>query len=196
MKFLIACVLLVGAVLSGCAPVATEPDPRNNGIDHYTVVLAPNLATNTLDILSGPQGWESAGKQNGWVGFYPDTYGSILFMMDEKPSKSACTDDPETSAGWVITKLYLTKNGKPQTQKGNNFGTNQTGWIARAFPQMNSTNGEVLNVDKSKGQISFVLTDENNDRSARTAYYQISATRCSDGYTLTSDPGIGNGGRR
>jgi hypothetical protein len=156
----------------------------------------PNLATNTLDIITPAQGWESAGKNNGWVGFYPDTHGAITFAMNELPARNTCTDDPETSAAWVITKFYLTKNGKPQTQKGNNFGTNQTGWIENAFRQMNPANGEVLNVTKDDGKTSFVLEDLNNDRSARTAYYQISATRCSDGFTLVTDPGIGNGGRR
>lgn len=195
MKYLIACLLLASTWLVGCAPMPNGTETNGPEFQPYTVVLEPNLTTNTLDVITPAQGWESAGKQNGWVGFYPETYGAILFTMNELPIKNACTSDSTTTAQWVITKFELTKNGNPQTQKGNNYGTNQTGWIANAFPQMNPANGEALNVSKAEGRISFLLEDLNNDTSQRTAYYQITATRCSDGYSLKTDPGLGNGGR-
>lgn len=190
MKFLITLVAVSCTLLSGCAPMGRA----GQTFVPYGVILQPNIAANKLDIVSPAQGWESAGKQNGWVGFYPGTHGAITFTLNELPSKGACTDNPDTSATWVITKIYLTKNGNPQTQKGNNFGTSQTGWIENAFGQMDPTNGEVLNVAKSNAGTSFVLEDLNNDNSQRTAYYQITAARCSDGFELTTDPGIGNGG--
>lgn len=196
MKFLISCVLFLAILLSGCRTAPADLDMSTTDFESYTVVLVPNLQTNQLDVISDAQGSDKDDKQKGWVGFARGKYGSINFALNELPAKSACTNNPATSADFVITKLELTKNGDPQIQKGKDFGTNQNGWIEKAFPQMNSANGVVIDVEKSKGSTSFVLENKNNDRSQRTAYYQITATRCSDDLSLVTDPGIGNGGRR
>lgn len=196
MKFLISCVLFLAILLSGCRTAPADLDMSTTDFESYTVVLVPNLQTNQLDVMTDPQGWDKDDKQKGWVGFARGKYGSVNFVLNELPSKSVCTDTPSTSADFVITKLELTKNGNPQTQKGKNFGTNQTGWIENAFSQMNPADGVVIDVDKSKGSTSYVLENKNNDRSQRKAYYQITVTRCSDDLSLMTDPGIGNGGRR
>ncbi len=192
MKVLTSCLLVL--LLLGCTTTSAQVGVLSADPERFTVVLNPNLDENRLDILSPPQGWDKVDKKNGWVGFDLNESGTVTFIMNELPSKSVCTDDPETSAGWVITKFELTKNGKKETQKGHNFGTQQKGWIERAFPQMNPDDGSVLNADKSKASISFVLDNLNNDDKQRTSYYQVTATRCSDGLSLMTDPGIGNRG--
>ena len=186
-------VMTIAVLCAACAAPIMEPDTFNCACENYGVVLKPNLATNTLDVETWPQGWEKAGKQKGWVGFSPGKSGTITFNLNADPEKPVCTNDPNTSAKWVISKIELSNNGHPQSQKGNNFGTSQTGWIANAFPQMNSANGEII--DSGIGSIAVVVKDLNNHNGNQTAYYQITAKRCSDGHPLMTDPGIGNGGR-
>lgn len=194
MKVLTTCLLL--SFLLGCTATSAQVDETDPDFESYSVELQANLAENRLDILTPAAGWGKAGKKNGWVGFARGKFGTVTFSMKEESAHTTCTIDPDTSADWVLTKIELTKNGHPPTQKGHDFGTRQKGWIERAFPQMDPSDGSVLDVDKSKASISFVLDDLNNDRNPRYPYYQITATRCSDGLSLMTDPGLGNGGRK
>lgn len=184
----------IAIIMVGCC--GTPDSPYRN----YTVTLKPS--DKALEITSDPQGWEANktwraddGKQTlknkkGYVGFERNTYGSILLALEQFPSGSTCTDDPGT---WVITRIALSKNGNRNTQKGNNFGSNQSGWLTNAFPQADE-NGIVLDVDKSAGVASFLMHNSNNDEGKQWAYYEVTATRCSDGATATTDPAIQNGG--
>jgi len=188
--------LLVMSILllcAACARLPTEINILSSNFENYPVILRPNLATQKLDIVSPPQGDQKQGKKNGWVGFARGKNGTILFTLDALPSKPVCTADVTTSAEWVISKIELTQNGNPQEEKGNNFGTSQSGWIVGAFPQMNPGNGKIE--DASIDSIAIAVWDLNNNNGAMTAYYQITARRCSDGYELKTDPAIRNGGR-
>lgn len=189
--------ILIGAagLISGCAP-ATSLNLLSTDFESYTVVVVPNVAENRLDIITPPQGLDATGKNNGWVGFGRGKYGTILFTLNELPSRPACNADPALSAEWVLTLVQLTKNGNPVTQKGNNFGTSQQGWIEDAFPQMDSQDGVAFAATKDSGRTRFTLENLNNNNGRRDAYYQLKATRCSDNLELTTDPGVGNGGRR
>lgn len=179
-------VLLMASLvlISGC----TSINVLNNQFESYVVLMEES--SGTLDILSGPQGWESsaADKEPGYVGFAPDRYGIIVLSLNE--SFSSCA----TGADWVITKIELSKNGNPGTQKGINFGSNQKGWLTTAFPQAND-DGIVLDVSKDTGTTSFVVGNQNNNRGRQWAYYQVTATKCADGSEIMTDPGWQNGGR-
>jgi hypothetical protein len=203
--------LAVASMVAGCPSInLLAPDYEN-----YTVVLEPNESppgTWTLEVLTGPQGWNanSGGpvsecednspgnkgdpvKQPGYVGFAPEKFGSVTLSLNQRPQNNKCTDDLTTSADWVITKIALSKNGNKCTQKGKNFGSNQRGWLTSAFPQADD-DGIVLNVPKSEGVVSFTVGNRNNHRGRQWAYYQVTATRCSDGETAVTDPGWQNGG--
>jgi hypothetical protein len=188
-------VMIIALLCAACASPPREINILSSNFENYTVILRPNPKAQSpvLEIVSPAQGFESDGKKNGWVGFSRGKNGTILFTLDALPSKPLCTDDPANSAEWVISKVELTKNGNPQTEKGNIFGTPETGWIESAFPQMNSSNGVIE--DPAIGSIAVVVQNLNNNNGAMTAYYQITARRCSDGYELKTDPGLRNGGR-
>jgi hypothetical protein len=186
--------ILTMIVVVACTACATTTiNLLSTDFESYTVILTPNLGTNVLDIVTGPQGSDSVGKQNGWVGFALDKNGTITFTMNALPSKSVCTGVADTTAEWVISKIELTKTGIPATQKGINFGTAQNGWIETAFPQMDESNGNVDAV--GIGTISVVVQNLNNNIGMQNSYYRITAERCSNGDELMADPGVGNGGR-
>jgi hypothetical protein len=171
-------------LISGCASI----NVLNDQFESYVVLMEED--SGTLEILSEPQGWEAnvPGKEPGYVGFAPNKHGIIVLSLNE--SFSTCA----TGADWVITKIELSKNGNPATQKGNNFGSNQKGWLTTAFPQAND-NGVVRDVSKDNGSTSFVVGNQNNNRGRQMAYYQVTATKCADGEEVTTDPGWNNGGR-
>jgi len=192
---LIILTMIVVVTCTACAPYTTKSiNLLSSDFESYTVILEPDLVDDVLDIKTGAQGFDSAGKEKGWVGFAVGKNGIITFTLNALPTRSVCTDVADTTAEWVISKIELTKTGNPVTQKGNNFDTSQTGWIDNEFPQMDSTNGRIN--DKGIGTISVNVQNLNNNRGRQNAYYRITAKRCADGKELVADPGIGNGGRR
>lgn len=185
----------VAGLLTGCASTQSL-NLLGNDFKAFTVVVVPNVAENRLDIITPPQGLDSSGKQNGWVGFERGSYGTILFTLNELPSRPRCHTDPALSAEWVLTLVQLTKTGNPTTQKGSNFGSKQEGWIENAIPQMDPADGIAYEKTKNNGLTSFMLANLNNNSGRKDGYYQIKAKRCTDGFELATDPGWGNGGRR
>ena len=189
--------LFVMTIALLCAACTSPPEQLNllsQDFENYQVILIPSLAEKRLDVYSEAQGWEKDGKNKGWVGFAPGKSGTITFTLNALPLKPVCTADEATTAEWVISKVELTKNGNPQTQKGHNFGSEQRGWIERAFPQMDPETGKIEG--GGIGTIAVVVQDLNNDRGKQTGYYQVTARRCSDDLELVTDPGFSNGGRR
>ncbi|HET6564590.1 MAG TPA: hypothetical protein VFG52_04185 [Xanthomonadales bacterium] len=162
--------------------------------EEYTVNLV--VDSGKLEIDSPPQGDDTENKKNGWVGFARGKYGTITFALPGYREKPNCTDDPETSAEWVITEVVLSKFGNKNDQKGRNFGEKQTGWITHSFPTL-SEDGYLVNEGISTARASAVLIDVNNNSGREMAFYQIEVRRCDGtGTPLRSDPGVGNGGRR
>ena len=198
-RYLLAPVALaVASLMAGCPSI----NLLDTDYQSYTVVLAPTEPTPgnwVLDVLSEPQGWEAGSgdpvKKRGYVGFAPHKFGSITLALNQAPLNSKCDSDPAKSADWVITGIELSKNGNRDTQKGMNFGTNQSGWLTSAFPQADD-DGIVLNVPKSEGVVSFTVGNRNNNNGRQWAYYKVTASRCSDGQTAVTDPGWQNGGNR
>jgi len=185
----------LAAVLGGCAGI----DMLDPNFHKFQVVITENGGV--LEIISDAQGWEAGDgnpvKKKGYVGFRPKSFGAVELKFDLKPSDpDRCTGDPSTSAEWVITRIALSKSGDKTTQKGSHFDTNQSGWLTKAFPQTDKTakNGYVLNVNKDEGVTSFVVLNRNNNSGSQWAYYEVTATRCSDGATATTDPAWKNGG--
>ena len=187
-------VMTVTIFCAACAGPRMEIDLLSSDFENYQVVLEPDVELKLLKVITPAQGWEKDGKNAGWVGFARGKNGTITFTLNALPVKPVCTADAANSAEWVISKVELSKNGNPQSQKGSNFGTNQKGWIEDAFPQMNPDNGVIKG--GGTGTIAVVVQDLNNHRGGQTGYYQVTAKRCSDGLELVTDPGFGNGGRR
>lgn len=190
--------LAVASMIAGCQTIdLLDPDYRG-----YEVVFAPKQNDSgdwILDVLSKPQGWEAGSgnpeKKNGYVGFEPHTSGSITLRLQQEPLPSKCDTDTDESADWVITGIALSMSGNRNTQKGMNFGDNQSGWLTKAFCPVDD-NGIVLSVPKEEGVVSFLVKNFNNNNGRQWAYYQVTATRCSDGETAVTDPGWQNGGNR
>lgn len=196
-KFLLAPVALALTLMTaGCVSI----NILDTDYQGFTVVLEPDEPTPgtwVLEVLSEPQGWEAGlgepVKKRGYVGFEPRKFGSVTLVLNQLPFKTKCTGNAATSADWVITQIALSKNGNKNTQKGNNFGSNQGGWLSSAFPQADD-DGIVLDVPRSEGVVSFTVGNRNNNNGRQWAYYQVTATRCSDGVTAVTDPGWQNGG--
>lgn len=182
-QFTVVLLMASLVLISGCESI----NVLNNNFVSYVVQMEED--SGTLKILSEPQGWEAdvPGKKPGYVGFAPKSYGIIVLSLTEIFPTCA------TGADWVITKIELSKNGNPTTQKGNNFGSNQQGWLTRAFPQADDK-GVVVDVSKNEGRTSFTVGNKNNNNGRQWAYYQVTATKCSDGSKIMTDPGWQNGG--
>lgn len=180
-----------GALAMGCLALVVSGCSGINILDKdyesYSVVMEES--SGTLVILSNPQGWEADGKNKGYVGFEPGKIGHIVLSLAE--ANQTC----EAGANWVITKIELSKNGNPSTQKGLNFGGNQKGWLKKAFPQADE-NGVLFDVKKGNGEASKIVENRNNNNGRQWAYYQVTATNCSNGQVVMTDPGVQNGGRR
>jgi len=187
--------LMALLLLTACSPTPgriqnDEAFSENN--KDFPVEL--DVIDGELVVTSPPQGDDSTGKQNGWVGFPQGSHGLIRFKLKGEEGKIGCTNDPKTSAEWVMTQVVLSKFGDKETQKGEKFGTRQTGWIARAFPTI-SESGYLVNESISTAQTSAVLINLNNNNGQQMAFYEIEVQRCDgSGEPLRTDPGIGNRG--
>lgn len=188
---------VVVLMLAACSPGpirVQNNEASSRSFEEYTVDL--EVINNKLEVTSDPQGTEADGKQKGWVGFAKGNHGIIRFVLKGEAGKTGCTDDVETSAVWVITRVALSKFGDKDTQKGVRFGREQDGWIAHAFPTI-SPDGYLVNEPINKAQTSAVLLNVNNNNGPQTAYYEIEVRRCDGvGGPLRTDPGIGNRGGR
>lgn len=170
----------------------------------YVVKLRPDVGMDKLVPITPAQGWESGGKEDGYVGFDIDTFGDVLFVLDgEELGKIQCTTDASTTATWVITSIEITRFKHPQKEKGDKFGQNQRknifskGWLLKSYPNA-SEDGVFFRKSKNQGKIFAAITNENNNnaRKPELGWYRVGAMRCSDEEPLFTDPGIGNGGRR
>ena len=186
-RITIAVTIAAGLALvsSGCANHAT----LDNDFESYSVVLEER--SGELEILTKAQGWSKFGKKPGYVGFKQGKFGKIVLALNENQQNCA------TGANWVLTKIELSKLGNPKTEKGRSFGTDQKGWLTQAFPQADEK-GVLLDASKNSGTTSFAVTNLNNNNGKQWAYYQVTATRCSDEMpqTVVTDPGWQNGGRK
>lgn len=190
--------LMLGIVLviTGCAGPRNGGDgPVQNTYEEYFVML--EVADGKLVITSPPQGDESRGKVNGWVGFAKGTHGRIVFALKDYQTRNKCTGNPADSAEWVLTTIVLSKKGNENTQKGQGFGESQTGWIQKSFPGIDEYGYLIKHLDLKNARAAEVLVDSNDNNGKQTAYYEIEARRCDGtGEALKVDPGIRNGGRR
>lgn len=206
MKFLIACSLFLIAILGGCAAQGTSPPmapfAKNHAAVQYGVVLNPTGSD--LKVKSKPKGWNKNGKKDGYVGFAEGESGLVTFGIKGEDVDDKCPFNTEGEAKWVITKIELSATGNPETEKGDNFGGDQSEypWLKEAFPGVDLSNGRVFppegfpEVDKYGGRSTVAIFSANQQEGETFAYYQVTATRCSTGASLKTDPGIGNGGRR
>ncbi len=205
MKFVIVCLLFLSAMLLGCS--AQGPNPpmtvfsRDVAAIQYGVVLQPTA--NKLMVRTAPKGWERNGKKDGYVGFAKGESGLLTFGLKGEDVGSYCPFNTDGTADWVITKIELSATGDPVTEKGTNFGRDQSAypWLKEAFPGVDLSNGRVFPAigknpeDKNEGRGSVTIFSANEQAGDTFTYYQVTATRCSSGATVETDPGIRNGGR-
>jgi hypothetical protein len=171
----------------------------------FTVELKPPSGSDTeLEVVSGPQGIDKSGKEKGWVGFDEGELGTITFDLRGEgggaDAKNQCHDSGP-SAKWVITKIRLSDNGDEDTQKGLNFGNPQDEWLVHAFPGVDPATGVLYDVGKPEGTTSVAIFNMNDHPASwgvKIAYYEVTATKCSNGdtdITAKTDPGVGNRGK-
>jgi hypothetical protein len=195
MKIKLFMVILLMVGLSAC-----EKEPKTdinmvlNTVKNYGVTLEAKPDEGIVYIPSNPQGWESENKKNGYVGFGAGQSGWTVFVVDDEDTADSCSK----TAKWVITQLRLSAKGDVDTEKGNAFGEKPPGWVKRVF--RNVDDHGVLFPTNSRAQGVTFLSVYNANRNKRSRgkkfiYYEVTLTRCSDGLTLTTDPGWGNEGR-
>lgn len=190
MKMRIVIVLMGTAIAAGCAQqsATTVGQGKNFGVS-----LEPKVQPNKewVKVLSKPQGYQKAGKKDGYVGYAPGESGVTLFSVKKEDLGDSCAG----TADWVITRLDLASQGDPDEEKGSNFGMAQDDWLEEAFPNVQLDDGELYAATKEEGQTFVLVENANAQEGFRMIYYRVTLTRCSDGKTLETDPAWGNGGR-
>lgn len=189
---------LIVVIAAACAPVPTGGVRFTGKYQPYTVVLKPkaNPPPGTLEVKSGNQGcMHGAGAKLGCVRFGVDEIGPITFALFQEDAGDRCP--PAGNADWVITQVELSAAGDPATGKGV-FGGTQPAWLVDAFPGTRPEDGVVYSAMKESGVATISVFDQNN-HSAREgvkyAFYQVTATRCSNGQQAVIDPMVENTGR-
>ena len=198
MKIKLFMVVLLMVGLSACAHTPSViSDSVINSFKNYGVSLEPKPAQNTVKVKSKAQGWNKAGKKDGYVGYAHDESGWTFFGVKNEDWGDSCSGD----ADWVITMLRLSATGDPVTEKGTNFGHSQAAypWLIQDFPNVDLSNGELFNENKDQGVTFLPVFNANGHLAAdgeKFIYYEVTLSECGeDGDVLTSDPGWGNGGR-
>jgi len=192
-------VILLMAALSACVHNPSIVNTSNiKSFKNFGVSLQPLPAANKVKVRSKAQGANRNGKKDGFVGYAKGEQGLTFFSIKNEDLGDFCEKaDTTGDAEWVITGLHLSATGDPNTEKGTNFGGDQKAypWLKEAFPEVDLDNGEVFNVNKDQGVTFLPIFNANGQLGYQFIYYQVTLTRCSDGFTLKTDPGWGNGGR-
>ena len=197
MKIKLFMVVLLMAGLSACDEKTITISTIDPGsFKNYGVSLQPQPAAGKVKVKSKAQGWNKGGKKDGYVGYKQGDQGMTFFAVKNEDWGDSCSG----SAKWVITGLHLSATGDLATEKGTNFGDSQKAypWLKEDFPNVVLSNGELFNKSKDQGVTFLPVFNANGHPAAdgdKFIYYELTLTRCSDGLTLKTDPGWGNGGR-
>jgi hypothetical protein len=201
MKIKFTALLLIALILSGCKTM-TEMEgsilTTSVAKTQYGVVLKAN--SSGLKIESKAKGWKKDGKKNGYVGFDEGESGLITFAIKNEDIDDRCK--PPAGGGladWVITLVELSATGDVSTEKGTNFGGDQKEypWLKEAFPDVTLEDGVIFKAKTlAEGRTSLTLFSANQQIGETFTFYRITATRCSTGETVRTDPGVGNGGKK
>ena len=166
---------------------------------NFGVSLQPQPTAGKVKVRSKAQGWNRAGKKDGYVGYAQGEQGQTFFAIKNEDLGNFCEQEDGTGdAKWVITGFHLSATGDSSEEKGSNFGGDQKAypWLKEAFPTVDLDNGALFpNVSKDQGVTFLPVFNANGQLGYEFIYYQVTLTRCSDGFTLKTDPGWGNGGR-
>ncbi len=119
MKIRLLMVVVIAMALGACTTQQTVNKLLFKNVD-YNVRLdpKPNATPPHVNILSKPQGANSNGRKNGFVGYARGEQGYTVFSIKNEDPADNCA----TGASWVITKLRLATQGDASTEKGSNFG--------------------------------------------------------------------------
>ncbi len=202
MKILTVCILaLLALLLTACAPNQYHPNEShhiNAAEIQYNVVLKPT--GNQLKIDGKAKGWKKDGKKNGYVGFDKGQSGLVTFGIRKESVGDTCAAvGEEGDATWVITKILLTATGNPSTEKGSNWGGDQSAypWLKEAFPGVDLTDGSIFTTKNlMEGRSSVSIYSANEQVGETFTYYKVYASKCNGSAVAETDPGIGNGGRK
>ena len=195
MKIKLFMVILLMVGLSACKKESiTDIDMVINDAKNFGVTLEARPDENSVYISSEPQGWESDGMKNGYVGFGPDQTGWTSFIVDNEDTTGSCSK----TAKWVITQLRLSAKGDEKTQKGTAFGDRPPGWVKRAFRHVNNEGVLFAAATKEQGVTFLSVYNANRHKKSKNGkfiYYEITLSECDGDDVLTTDPGWKNGGR-
>jgi hypothetical protein len=201
MKFRLFVLVTTSLFLTGCKTTAEmDGSVLTTQVARTQYGVALKASSNGLKIETAAKGWKKDGKKKGYVGFAENESGLVTFAIKNEDIDDRCT--PPAGGGtakWVITQVRLSATGDIATEKGTNFGGDQSAypWLKEAFPDVNLKDGSLFTAQTpAEGRTSLTVFSANQQRGETFAYYEITATRCSTGETVKTDPGIGNGGRR
>lgn len=187
---MLICLLGLSACTQGYRTLSLDPQKNKR----FFVKLKPKPAQDELEIKSPPQGYNSSGKKDGYVGFGEEEYGTITFYLQGEEMGAQCSD----GADWVITEVALSDEGD-SNEKGTRFNMEQDDWLVEAFPGTAKSSGINYTATKDTGYTTIAVVDENDHPAAwglKMAYYRITVTNCDDeNDVLVSDPGVGNRGK-
>ena len=193
MKIKLFMVILLMAGLSACAHNPFVVNTTNVKLfKNYGVSLQPQPDAGKIKVKSKAQGWNKAGKKDGYVGYAIGDQGLTFFVVKKEDLGDSCSGD----ATWVITQLLLSATGDSSEEKGDDFGEPQPQWLQEAFPNVDLADGSLFKTNHKNEGVTFLpVFNANHQLGYKFIYYELTLTRCSDGLTLKTDPGWGNGGR-
>ncbi len=193
MKILNGLVILSALFLASCVDIQEFTIQRNGNIENYVVELSAASGASQLKVHNGPKRCNN-GKE-GCMEFGLDKVGTVRFQFKGNQRFRDCNTNPK--ANWVITKIQLSATGDAATDKAT-FGAAPPPWLVSAFPGIDETNGVIFDSDYKAASSAATIINLNDNPAAdpKDIYYQVTATRCSDGVTtIDIDPKIRNLGK-
>lgn len=193
MKIRLLMVFVIAMALGACATQHSVNKAMSMNVN-YNVLLIPQPAANPtrVHIPTGPQGANSAGKKNGFVGYAKGEQGYTHFSIRGSDPADTCA----SGAKWVITQLRLASKGDPTTEKGSNFGAKQDDWLKDAFPLVYGKGMLFPQPNGPREVTRLSVFNANRTSDPVNVYYEVTLTDCNDtSKTITTDPMWRNEGR-
>jgi len=184
-------------LLAACQPAGVVKETGHQNLDDFIVDLKAGAGATRIEVTSPAQGCTGgAATEMGCVQFAKNKQGANWLILNRDQKKGSCQS--QKPADWVITKVELSATFDASTGKGA-FGGSQPDWLVEAFPGVDQATGTLyFESDLSKASQKALIINLNNheDGQLKTAYYQVTASSCTEGpLPIDIDPSIQNTGK-